>query len=152
MVDLDWCKKQRMGIKLVEANDNLAREYLRNAEETLGLLRGIEGKSNMWLATMKYYFEYFCAYAVLMKIGIKCEIHDCTIKFYGLLGKEKIVSEKFCDMLKKDKSLRIDNQYYLKNKKVNVDYDFLSEFLLEMKSVINGVDDDKINEIRMWVK
>ncbi len=74
MADLNWCKKQKKGIKLIKPNENLAKEYLESAEETLIVLKEIVNKSNMWLATTKYYFEYFTVYALLMKIGIKSEI------------------------------------------------------------------------------
>jgi len=86
MVDkLKWCFEQKRGIKLIKPNENLAKEYIRSAEETLLILKDIEGKSNMWLATTRYYCEYFIVYALLMKLGIKSEIHDCTIMI-----KEKI--------------------------------------------------------------
>jgi len=151
MVDLDWCKKQSKGIRLIEPNDNLAREYLANASETMTVLREIGNKSNMWLATTKYYFEYFCAYSVLMKLGIKCEIHDCTIKMCEVLKKEGIISENFLSALEKDKKLRIENQYYLKNKKVNIDYDELSSFYLETKNVLEKITVEKIKRIRELV-
>lgn len=148
MVDLNWCKNQKAGIKLVSPNSNLAKEYLKNAEETFVILKDIDGKSNMWLSTMKYYFEYFCAYAILMKIGIKCEIHDCTISLCDILEEKEIISKTFCDALKNDKSLRIENQYYLKNKKVDMNYDLLSRFLLETKDVVANLNDSKIKQIR----
>ena len=53
-----WCKAKRNGIELIEPNNNLAKEYIDNAEETLLILKTIKGKSNMWIATTKYYFEY----------------------------------------------------------------------------------------------
>lgn len=56
---LKWCCKQKYGLKLDNPNDNIAREYLQSAEETLLILQEIKGKSNMWLATTKYYCEYF---------------------------------------------------------------------------------------------
>ena len=79
LVTIDWCFKQRNGIKIITINDNLADEYIRTAEETLDVLKSIKGKSKVWLATTKYYCKYFAVYALLMKIGIKCEIHECTI-------------------------------------------------------------------------
>lgn len=36
----------------------------------------IKNKSNMWISTTKYYCEYFAVYSLLMKLGIKSEIHD----------------------------------------------------------------------------
>ena len=44
MVDkLKWCFS-RKGIKLIELNENLAKEYLKSAEETLIILKNIVGK------------------------------------------------------------------------------------------------------------
>lgn len=76
MVDLNWCCNQNSGIKLTSPNDNLANEYIKSAEETLASLSASKEDSNMWIATKKYYAEYFAIYALFMKIGIKCEIHD----------------------------------------------------------------------------
>ncbi len=148
MVDLDWCKRQDKGIKLIEPNNNLAEEYLKNAEETLAVLKEVDGKSNIWTATMKYYFEYFCFYSILMKLGIKCEIHDCTIEFCRLLESLEILPENSSEILEKDKVLRIDNQYYLKNKKIIIDYEKLSELFLQTKEIINKMTLSKIQRVR----
>ena len=151
MVNLDWCKKQSRGIRLVEPNDNLANEYLKNVEETLEVLKEIGNKSNMWLATTKYYFEYFCVYSILMKIGIKCEIHDCTIEVCKILEEQEVVPNGFSQVLERDKELRIDNQYYLKNKKVDIDYDELTNFYLEIKDILSKMTSEKINLIRKLI-
>ncbi len=148
MVDIDWCKKQERGIKLVEPNDNLAKEYLDSAEETLSILKDIENKSNMWLATTKYYCEYFAVYALLMKIGIKSEIHNCTLAVCRLLEKEKILPKGTYRKLEKDKQLRIDNQYYLKNKKVDINMDEMVNFVLSVKNIISSLTLEEINSIR----
>lgn len=39
---LKWCCKQKGGIKLIEPNDNLAKEYLESAEETLSVLQDVK--------------------------------------------------------------------------------------------------------------
>lgn len=75
MASISWCKRQHKGIRLIEPNDNLFQEYIQTAEETLDVLRSIKGKSKVWMATTKYYCEYFAFYSMLMKIGVKCEIH-----------------------------------------------------------------------------
>src|SRR3989344_3173593 len=149
MEKISWCKKQVKGIKLIEPNDNISNEYYHNAEESLKVLRSIEAtRSNMWLATTKYYIEYFAVYSVLMKIGIKCEIHDCTIALVEFLEKEKLIKNGIAKILEKDKELRIDNQYYLKNKKVDIDFDNISEFIISIKETLDRLDKDKIREIR----
>lgn len=149
MKKISWCKKKEGGIKIQESNDNLSREYYENAEESLKVLRSItETKSNMWLATTKYYIEYFAVYSVLMKIGIKCEIHDCTIALVKFFEDEEIIEKGTSKILEDDKELRIDNQYYLKNRPVNIDFEKLSEFMLLIKGSLGKLDDDKIKELR----
>lgn len=145
---LKWCCDQNKGLKLIKPNDNLAKEYIKNAEETLFFLQGIERKSNMWLATTKYYCEYFSVYALLMKIGIKSEIHDCTIEVCRFLEEKKIVPKGYTKILEADKGLRIDNQYYLKNMPVNINFEELREFVLKMKDKVNSITFDEINKIR----
>ncbi len=148
MANLDWCKKQKRGIEIVEPNENLAKDYLESAEETLNLMRVIDGKSNMWLATTKYYFEYFCIYSILIRVGIKCEIHDCTLLVCEFLEENDIVPGYFSKMLSEDKYRRIENQYYLKNKKVNIDYEKMSKMLLETKEIINKLNAQEIASLR----
>lgn len=146
-MSLEWCKKQ--GLKLIEPNDNLAEEYFRNAEETLRMASITKSSgSNMWLATQKYYAEYLAAYSLLMKIGIKSEIHSCTIDVIRLLEKEKIVGFSFSKMLEADKELRIDNQYYLKNRPVIFDSKRLSEALLSVRAILDKITDEQIQKIR----
>jgi len=149
MKKISWCKKQERGIKIQEPNDNISQEYYKNAEESIKVLKSIrEIKSNMWLATTKYYVEYFAVYSVLMKIGIKCEIHDCTIALLRFLEDEGIVEKGTATSLGRDKKLRIDNQYYLKDKDVDVDLEKLSEFMLSIRKSLDGLDSDKVSELR----
>ena len=153
MKKISWCKKKEGGIKIQEPNDNLSQEYYENAEESLKVLRRItETKSNMWLATTKYYIEYFAVYSVLMKIGIKCEIHDCTIALVKFLEDEEVIEKGTSKILEKDKELRIDNQYYLKNRPVDIDFQRLSDFLISIKDSLYKLDNEKIKELREKIK
>jgi len=146
-MSIDWCKKQ--GMKLIEPNDNLAEEYYKNAEETLRVTNLIKNSgSNMWLATQKYYTEYLAAYSILMKIGIKTEIHSCIIEIIQLLEKEKIINFNFSIILEDDKELRIDNQYYLKNRPVNFDSRILAELLLKVRTILDKITSSQIKKIR----
>jgi uncharacterized protein (UPF0332 family) len=149
MTEISWCKDQKGGIKIQESNDNLSKEYYQNAEESLKVLKSIkETRSNMWLATTKYYIEYFGAYSILMKIGIKCEIHDCTIALMQFLENEGVIEKGTTRTLEKDKGLRIDNQYYLKNRPVDINFDKLSNFLLSIRKSLDQLNKEKIEELR----
>ena len=71
--------KQTKGLTLVEPNENLAHAYLKKAEDSL-----ISMRINIirdWKVSTAYYAMYFSLYAILMKIGVKSEIHTCTIEF-----------------------------------------------------------------------
>ncbi|MBI2142833.1 hypothetical protein HYU20_00640 [Candidatus Woesearchaeota archaeon] len=148
IVSLKWCGKQPKGIKLVEPNENLAKEYIATAEETLGILKEIDGKSNVWLAATKYYLEYFAVYSLLMKLGIKSEIHECTIALCSFLEKEGLLPKGTYKLLAYDKQLRIDNQYYLKNRQVVVEYDSIVDFFLAIKSIAENVTLKQKEDIR----
>lgn len=152
IVSFEWCGKQPKGIKLVEPNENLAKEYLATAEETLGILKIIEGKSNVWLATTKYYLEYFAVYALLMKLGIKSEIHECTILLCSFLEKEGLLPKGTYGILTHDKQLRIDNQYYLKNRPVTFEYDDLVNFFLAVKSIAENITFQQREDLREKLK
>ena len=149
MANINWCKKQEKGIKIVEPNINLSEDYIKSAEETLVLLRDVKDKSNIWSATMKYYCEYFAVYSLLIRIGIKCEIHDCTIKICEFLEKEGVLPKGTFDRLEKDKGLRTDNQYYLKNIKVEINFSELSNLILQIKNIASTLTLEEINRIRM---
>lgn len=145
---MKWCAKQDKGITIIQSNDDLAKEYFSTADETLAVLKEIREKSNMWLATTKYYCEYFAVYALFMKLGIRCEIHDCTIALSGFLEKEGLLPKGSHRMLQKDKQLRIDNQYYLKNQTVEVNYEELLEFVLQVKDNAEKLTFDRVANIR----
>ena len=147
MVTINWCEKQKQGIVLIQPNDNLASEYIKSAQETVDSLTNSEN-SNMWRATKKYYAQYFAVYAICMKIGVKCEIHDCTIELIKYLDEFKIFPENSYTRLKRDKQLRIDNQYYLKNIPVQIKHDELLEFVLFCKDKINSLQIQLIDKIR----
>ncbi len=146
-MSLAWCKKQ--GMRLIEPNDNLSEEYFRNAEETLRVTNLIRHSgSNMWLATQKYYAEYLAAYSILMKIGVKSEIHSCTIEVIALLERQGLIPFRFSEILEHDKELRIDNQYYLKNRPVDYDAKALAGLLLEVRTALDRLTPARIQGIR----
>jgi hypothetical protein len=61
------------------------------------------------------------------------------IALVKLFEGEGVFDEGTAQILEKDKELRIDNQYFLKNKSVNIDFDKLSDFLLSIKRSLDEV-------------
>jgi uncharacterized protein (UPF0332 family) len=56
-----------------------------------------------WILTTAYYARYFALYALLTKIGIKSEIHDCTINLAKLLSDNGILNHPLIRDLSKAK-------------------------------------------------
>lgn len=78
MEEIEWCKEQRKGIRLVDPNSNLSLAYLKKAEEALETMNSVTSPD--WIISTGYYSMYYSLYAVLMKIGIRSEMHTCTIE------------------------------------------------------------------------
>ena len=141
---LNWCKNQKKGIKLIDKKEHLSDSYIREADETLDNMLKITGK---WKLITAYYSSYNALYSILMKCGIKCEIHSCSIECMILFDFEN----EEIEFIKKLKEDRIQAQYYLKEKILN-DENKIKEFVLKCKIILNGLNSKKIEEIRNKIK
>jgi uncharacterized protein (UPF0332 family) len=110
MDKLAWCKMQRNGLELVEPNENLSNEYFIKSENALRAVRSLNDNFE-WQISSAYYAMYFSLYAILMKVGIKSEIHSCTIEFVHRFLSNYFSKEDIA-LLRSSLSARIDAQYY----------------------------------------
>ncbi|MBN2102340.1 MAG: hypothetical protein JW716_05720 [Candidatus Aenigmarchaeota archaeon] len=147
MDQIKWCIHQKKGIEPVEPSDNLRDAYLIKAEEALDTLR--TSKSRDWQLTAAYYTIYHGIYSLLMKTGVKCEIHSCTIEFTRRFLKNHFSPEDF-ELIDKAFSARIDSQYYVNRKVPEQKYDLIVKktpaFLVKCKNII--LEQKEINNIR----
>jgi len=140
MDNINWCFNQKKGIKLIEPNNPVAKKYLEDAKKDFVLINIKEPK---WNIIKEYYVCYNSLYSLLVKCGIKCEIHDCTIKLMELFDFDKKVQKKLIDLKKE----RIGVQYYLGTSKK--DYFGFTKIFLEFCEVkFLELNDLKIIEIR----
>lgn len=144
MVSLSWCKKQKRGISLIELNNNLSKSYLKEAHESFYAYLKNVGK---WKIITGYYACYNAFYSILMKCGIKSEIHDCTIKLMSLFDFDK----EDIDFLENLKSKRVDAQYYLKEIKFQEDLK-IKKFILKCELILKDLSFEEINRIRSLIK
>jgi len=153
MTDIDWCKKQKNGIKLVESNGDLAKAYIKKAEDALSASLSLDNNKD-WKISSLYYTMYFSVYAILMKIGVKCEIHSCTIVFAECFLNTYLTKDKI-DLLKKSMKTRIDVQYYTNRNVSDSLYREMIEkapnFVASCKDVINKLTEKEVSEIRKKV-
>jgi len=144
MNKIKWCMEQNKGIELVEPNNNLSDAYIKDADDSLNSMQTAKG---MWRTVMAYYACYFSLYSLLMKVGIKCEIHDCTLALMEVFDFD-IDKVSFIKKLKKE---RIDVQYYHREPKDLIDVDIKS-FILFCKTKIDTLSLDDINKLREVVR
>lgn len=150
MDQIKWCLNQKKGIEIVEPSDNLREAYLVKAENALDTLK--TSKSRDWQLITAYYALYNSMYSLLMKIGIKCEIHSCTIEFTKRYLKDYFTPEDF-ELVDKAFSARIDSQYYVNRQVPDRNYDLILKktpmFLVKCKNIV--LEQKEITEIRARV-
>lgn len=151
MDKIKWCIEQKKGIELVESSENLREAYLKKAEEALDTVK--TSKSRDWQITAAYYAVYHGLYSLLMKIGVKCEIHSCTIEFAKRFLKTHFSSEDFV-LVDKAFSARIDSQYYVNRNVSDDNVDFILKntpgFLVKCKNIV--LEQNEISNIRGQIK
>jgi len=111
MEKIKWCLHVENGIELVEPNENLSHVYLKKSEDALKAANSLKGNKD-WEISSCYYAMYFALYAIMIRIGIKCEIHACTIEFAKLFLKEFFAEEEL-DFIEDSFKARKDSQYYV---------------------------------------
>ena len=153
MDKIKWCAGKREGLSFIEPNSGLAEAYLKKAEEALESMRINIIKD--WKISTAYYTLYFSLYSVLMKIGIKCEIHSCTIEFTKRFLRDYLTGEDI-GFIEDSLKARIDSQYYVDRTVSDEQYDKMikntPEFFVKCKSLLVKLNEKKINEIRIGFK
>ncbi|MFP4523188.1 MAG: hypothetical protein ACLFNM_01410 [Candidatus Woesearchaeota archaeon] len=114
MKKIQWCKDKKEGIQKKVPNDNLANAYLHKAIRALKTSKEITDYE--WKITSSYYATYFAIYSILIKIGIQCEIHSCTLAIaQKILYKE--FSKEDIQLTQTLYLLRNKTQYYISTTK-----------------------------------
>lgn len=151
--EFSFCFRKKSGLKLVSPNENLVKVYKRKSKSALNMLDSAKEKQeNDWILDISYYAKYFIVYALFMKVGIKSEIHDCTIfALKSLFVDLGIVGENIYEELFKSKELRVDSLYYDKDfgrKEIFKRAKTAPEFCLKVESIINNLSNEEISKVR----
>ncbi len=149
-LNIRWCLRAKNGLELVEPNENVSRSYLKMAEESLEQLKKLESK--IWIASASYYTMYYCLYALLMRIGVKCEIHACSLLFMKTFLR-KFYSEKDIEMIYEASEARSDLQYYpdkgVLDSTINQVKKYASDFYANTMAAFSKLKEDDIKSIRV---
>jgi uncharacterized protein (UPF0332 family) len=153
MVNVKWCLKVKNGLELVESNLNMVESYLKMGNESLDELKNVNSK--IWVASTAYYAMYYSLYALMMKIGVKCEVHSCSIDFMDkFLG--DFYNEEDVKFIRRGFKLRNDLQYYPDRLVSSEGLDRLRkesvDFFLKTKEIISKISESQIKKIRGELK
>jgi uncharacterized protein (UPF0332 family) len=154
---LSWCFKQKNGIRIVEPNDDLAKAYMKKAISALNTMTAaLKIRETDWIAATAYYARYFALYSLFMKIGVKSEIHDCTIRIGRYLSENGVLSKSLIDDLERAKQTRVDLQYYVTKefgvKEIMENVEAARKFVLDVEKQTIGLTADQIQNIRQQLK
>ena len=151
MVSIKWCCGQKDGIKIIEPNENLSAGYIEMAEKAVGTMNREKNFNMQFAISACYYSMYYSLYAILRKIGIKCEIHSCTLEFM------KVMLSKFYT-IEDMKTIKIafDSrniaQYYADKVVSKEDSDFIIArapfFFNKSKEILSKLNEKDAKEIR----
>jgi len=151
MATISWCYKQSKGLRLIESNENVSEGYFKLAESSIGTMNRERNKNDVFSISAGYYSMYYSLYGILMFIGIKCEIHQCTIKFMEDFLTDFYSKEDMKNIYSAFK-LRNTVQYYVNKIIDEKEIDNLiinaPEFLAKSKEILSSLNEDKIKNIR----
>lgn len=154
MSKIKWCKNQKTGIELVDINENLSKEYMNKSESALKAMKSLNDNKE-WQISSAYYCMYFSLYAILIRSGVKCEIHSCTIEFAKEFLKDHL-SDYDIVLLSRSMTARIDVQYYTDRAVSDIQYnEMLKEapnFNLKCREILNNISEEDIEDIRVALK
>lgn len=150
MVSIRWCLNVKNGLEIVEPSENMSSSYLKMAEESMSMIKKNE-ESRIWTASTSYYTMYYCLYSVMMKLGIKCEIHQCSLEFMKQFLDEIYSKEDF-QLIENAFDIRNSLQYYpdklVDNSKINLVKIRAVDFFVKTKAILVNLNEARINEIR----
>ncbi len=148
MAEIEWCCRQKAGIKLVEPSSNIALGYISLAENSIGTMNRERTQNIVFSVSAGYYAMYYSVYSILAKIGIKCEIHSCTIEMMNYLD----FSEEDKKKIKKAFDMRNILQYYVDKIVDDADINFLinnvPSFVSSSKDILESLNEEDIKQIR----
>lgn len=139
MDQIEWCCRQKKGIRIIEPNNNLAEDYAKKSNISLDEMANV--KSGEWKIVAAYYACYDILYSLLQKAGIKCEIHECTIALMEFFGFDKNDIKFMKDLKQK----RTDAQYYTAAVGLP-DEKKVKRFVLKCREMMQKADFDEIRE------
>ena len=153
MNKIEWCLSQNHGIELIESNRNVSELYMIKSFDSLKALHQVDVKS--WKITTAYYAMYFALYSIMMRIGVKCEIHDCSLEFMNVFLTDMFNDDDF-NLISMARDARLDLQYYVDKTISSERYDMIishaEDFIYKCRKILSSLQEKEILMIRLNVQ
>lgn len=147
--DLEECFQE--WARVTKPNSNLADAFVKKAKNDTIVLRSIPETDKEWRAATAYYARYHMITALLLKVGIECKDHNCSIKIAEKLFSDTIPRDLF-DEIKEAKKQRISLQYYtdrpVEEKKFRQNINNVDAFVEKTLQVLEFLTREGIEAIR----
>jgi uncharacterized protein (UPF0332 family) len=101
-----------------------------------------------WGISASYYARYFAVDALLQRLGIKSEIHDCTIALFKDLFRNMVPKDLISEF-ERAKADRVEAQYYTEQLVVNTEkiIEDTKNFVLEIERISDGLNQQKVGAL-----
>ncbi len=146
---------QKNGLKIINPNENMSRSYIKMAEESIDMLPEAVRRSRIWTATVSYYIFYYSLYSLMLRIGVKCEIHACSLEFMKSFLND-FYNKKDIEMIEKAFNARISLQYYadrpVDSRRIEDVQKYCKDFYIRTKDIISGISEAEIKSIRNSIR
>ncbi len=150
MVSITWCLSQKNGLEIITPNTNMSNSYINMAQESVKTLPNVIN-SSIWTATMSYYIFYYSLYSLMLRIGIKSEIHSCSLEFMKIYLMHFFTKTDIKNITSAF-SARIDLQYYsdgaVDKKTILTAKKNCIDFYIKTKDILSSISEKQIAELR----
>ena len=124
------------------------------SENALGTMNRERNYNLTFAISARYYSMYYSLYGILMKLGVKCEIHSCTLEFmkFALFD---FYSNEDIKLINKAFDLRNLAQYYVDKVIDKKDSDFIMTqaplFLNKSKETLSKINEKEVERLRKFI-
>lgn len=138
----------------MKPSDNLTTAFLGKSRNALKSME-INAKAGIveWAISASYYARYFAVYGLLAKIGVKCEIHDCTIALFEYLF-DDTVSTQLIQELRDSKRNRVETQYYPITMETDLEEEMsqTKNFVLVIEKTLDSLNSEDVLRLQRKLK
>lgn len=150
MNHLQWCLSKDNGIRIVAPSEKLETAYREKSKTALKSMEANRREGIVeWAISTSYYAKYFIVYALFAKLGVKSEIHSCTIALFEYLVGDDLPAG-LVQNFRRSKEEKVETQYYPLTAEVDLD-NVATEtkaFVLEVERLLDRLTSKHIAQLQ----